>query len=409
LAVFDAAGNVVAGPRTLGVGLIQEVSANQDGTRFAVLFVSTGSTQLLILDAALNQVGFYPPSSVHGVIFSRDGNHLYVCETSSSGSVVSILDGHTAQPVARASDAMIQGVSSEIEDADESGLLFGLSNRGVSFVDVATPAALSSPAPILSAVPSLQPAEGPSSGGTPISLTGQNFSSSVQLRLGTQLASDVLIAGPTQIQANSPASVSNGAVNATAFFDNGWLALAPDAFSYGPQILQILPNAGVNSGGDSVQIYGYGFGNDATKIAVKMGAANATVTKIESVTGIAPSLGLDASYPFPLERITIQSPPGSSGKADAVVTSPTGTATSSKSFQYLQSAQSISIPAFSRFVIYDPKRRRVYLTSIDQVYIFDVQMNSFVLQFGMPGGPALNSGLRGLALANAGRRPIDRR
>ena len=106
LAVFDAAGNVVAGPRTLGVRLIQEVSANQDGTRFAVLFVSTGSTQLLILDAALNQVGSYPPSSVHGVIFSRDGNHLYVCETSSSGSVVSILDGHTAQPVARASDAM---------------------------------------------------------------------------------------------------------------------------------------------------------------------------------------------------------------------------------------------------------------------------------------------------------------
>jgi hypothetical protein len=198
----------------------------------------------------------------------------------------------------------------------------------------------------------------------------------------------------------------NGAVNATAFFDNGWLALAPDAFSYGPQILQILPNAGVSSGGDSVQIYGYGFGSDATKIALKIGATNATVTKIENVSGIAPSLGLDASYPFPLERITIQSPPGSSGKADVAVTSPAGTATSAKSFQYLQSAQSHSMPAFFRFVIYDQKRRRAYLTGIDQVYVFDVQMNSFVLQFGMPGGPALNSGLRGLALTPDGGRLI---
>lgn len=406
LAVFDAGGNVVAGPRALGAGLIQQVSANLDGTRFAVVFALNGSAQVLILDAALSQVGSYTPLSVHGVTFSRDGTHLYVSETTSSSSFVSILDGRTAQPVGRVSDAMIQGVSSEIEDADESQLLFGLSNRGVSFVDVATPAALSSPAPVLSAVPSLQPAEGPSTGGTPISLTGQSFSSPAQLKLGTQLASNVSVSGPTQIQANSPPSVLNGAVNATALFDNGWLALAPDAFSYSPQILQILPNVGVNSGGDSVQIYGYGFGNDATKIAVKIGAANATVTKIESITGIAPSLALDASYPFPLERVTIQSPPGSSGKADVLVTSPAGSVTSAKSFQYLQSAQSHSIPAFFRFVTYDQKRRRAYLTSIDHVYGFDVQMNSFVLKFSMPGSPSLNSGLRGLALTPDGSQMI---
>src|SRR6266478_1806374 len=262
LAVFDVTGNVVAGPRTLGAGLIQTVSANQDGTRFAVVFASNGSTQFLILDAALNQVGFYTSSNIRGVTFSRDGRYLYISETSSSGSFVSVLDGLTAQPVGSVSDAMVQGLSSEIEDADESQLLFGLSNRGVSFVDAAAPMTLSSPGPVLGAAPNLQPAEGPNAGGTPITLTGQNFSSSVRMKLGTQLAANVSVPVPTQIQANSPASVSNGPVNVTAFFDNGWLALAPDAFSYGPQILQILPNAGSNSGGDLVQIYGYGFGSD---------------------------------------------------------------------------------------------------------------------------------------------------
>jgi len=406
LAVFDAVGNVVAGPRTLGAGLIQQASANQDGTRSAVVFASNGGAQLAILDAALNQVGTYSPSNAHGVTFSRDGKYLYISETSSSGSIVSVLDGRTAQPVGSVSDALVQGVSSEIEDADETKLLFGLSNRGASFVDAAKPMALSSPGPILAAAPSLQPTEGPKSGGTAVALTGQNFSSSVQMKLGTQLASNLSVPAPTQIQANSPASVSNGPVNVTAFFDDGWLVLAPDAFSYGPQILQILPNAGSNSGGDSVQIYGYGFGSDATKITVKIGAANATVTKIESVAGIAPSLGLDASFPFPLERITIQSPPGPPGKADVVIASPAGSATSAKSFQYLESVQSYSIPAFFRFLLYDQKRKRIYLTAIDQVYGFDLQLNSFVSQFGPPGGPTITTGLRGMALTPDGSQLI---
>src|SRR6266850_429701 len=371
LAVFDATGNVVAGPRTLGAGLIQTVSSN-----------------------------------VRGVTFSRDGKFLYVSETSSIGSSVSVLDGLTAQPVGRVSDAMIQGVSSEIEDADESHLLFGLSNRGVSFVDAATLVILSSPVPILSAAPSLQPAEGPNTGGTAITLAGQNFSSSVQLKLGTQLASNPSVSGSTQIHANSPPSVSNAPVNVTAIFENGWLALAPDAFSYGPQILQILPNAGANSGGDSVQIYGYGFGSDATRISVKIGAANATITNVESITGIASSLGLDASYPFPLERVTIQSPPGSSGKADVIVASPAGSVTFAKSFQYLQSVQSYSKPGFFRFVLYDQKRQRIYLTNIDHIDGFDLQSNLFVLQFAPPGGPPLNAGLRGLALTADGSRLI---
>src|SRR6266481_101028 len=223
LVVFDAVGNVVAGPRTLGVGLIQKASANQDGTRFAVTFASNGSTQFLILDAALNQVGLYSPLNVHGVTFSRDGKYLYISETSSSGSIVSVLDGRTAQPVGRVSDALVQGVSSEIEDADETQLLFGLSNRGVSFVDAAMPMTLSSPGPILAAAPSLQPAEGPNSGGTAITLTGLNFSSSLRMKLGTQLASNLSVPGPTQIQANSPASVSKGPVNVTAFSTTaGW-------------------------------------------------------------------------------------------------------------------------------------------------------------------------------------------
>jgi len=97
---------------------------------------------------------------------------------------------------------------------------------------------------------------------------------------------------------SSPSSVSNGAVNLTAYFQNGWLAIAPDAFSYGPQILQLFPTPARILVATRWQIYGYGFGSDPTKIAVKIGGANAAVQKVENVTTIASSLSLDSATHF---------------------------------------------------------------------------------------------------------------
>lgn len=238
LALFDSGGHVVAGPLTLGAGLTSIAAANSDGSRFAVLLAASGGTQFLLLDASLKQVAAYVPAVAHGVAFSIDGNRLYLSESSSGTPLVTVLDGHTAQLIGRVPDAAIQGVSSEIEEIDETQLLFGLSNRGVVFVDTATPTSLSSPAPVIAAAPSLQPSEGPLGGGTSVALAGQNFTPVTQLNFGGQPALNVIISGPAQIQATSPPSLTNGAVNLTAYFQNGWLAVAPDAFSYGPQILK---------------------------------------------------------------------------------------------------------------------------------------------------------------------------
>jgi len=122
------------------------------------------------------------------------------------------------------------------------------------------------------------------------------------------------------------------------------------------------------------------------------------VQRVEGVTAIAPSLGLDPTYPFSLERITLQTPPGSSGKADVFVSTPAGSATSAKAFQYLQSVQSYSKPALFKFLFYDQKRQRLYLTNVDHVDVFDLQQNTFLTALQPPGGPPPTAGLRGLAL-----------
>src|SRR5712691_2146493 len=161
LALFDSGGNVVAGPLTLGAGLLPAIAANIDGTRFAAVFTGSGGTQLHLLDASLSQVGAYVQEIVRSLVFSRDGKYLYLSESSSGASFVTVLNGKTAQLIGQVPSAAIQGISPEIEETDETLLLFGVSNRGVSFVDAAAPLNLSLTAPVVAPAPCVQPSEGP--------------------------------------------------------------------------------------------------------------------------------------------------------------------------------------------------------------------------------------------------------
>ena len=397
-AIFDATGAAIAGPHVFGAGTIPLAAANPDGTRFAVEFVSVGATQLFLLDAAFNQVATPVSRSAQGLVFSRDGNFLYASEGVAGPPLIAVFDGHTMQFIGQVPDAFMQGVHSEIEEADETQLLFGIANRGVSFVDATSPRALPSSVPSFAPAPSAQPSQGPFTGGTATFLVGQNFESTAQIKFGQQLTPAPTVS-PTSIQVAAPPSVTNGAVNVTAYFPSGWLAVAPDAFSYGPQILEVLPNAGSKAGGDAIQIYGYGFGSDPTQIAAKIGGAASPVQKVEDVASIALLLALDPAYPFPLQRITLLTPPGTPGQADVTVTSAAGAVTSSRAFQYTQSAQVFPKPALYKFVLYDQKRQWLYLSATDRVDVFDLAAAQFhATGINPPGGPPPNAALRGLSL-----------
>jgi len=408
LAIYDSNGNVFAGPHGLGTGTIPLVAANPDGTRYAAVFVANGNSQVLLLDGSLNPAGIYPASAVNGMIFSRDGQFLYVSENAGAPPVITVLGGHSLTTLGHVPDLWLAGRRTEIKDVDATELLFGIANRGLGFIDAASLGSLPGTVPIFASPPSSQPSEGPNAGGTTTVLAGQNFEATAQILFGTQSAANASVASNTQINATSPLNAASGPVNITAYFPSGWLTLAPDAFSYGPQVLQILPNAETPAGGDTVQIYGYGFGSDPAKLTVTIGGATATIQKAEGVTAIESSLGLDATYPFPIERITLQTPTGAAGKADLVITSPAGSITAPKAFQYLQSENFYPKPAFDRFVIYDQSRQWLYLSDIDHVDVFEL-MTKFFHQPGIepPGGPPPTAGLRGLALTPDGTRLVS--
>ncbi|HZC65955.1 MAG TPA: IPT/TIG domain-containing protein, partial [Candidatus Dormibacteraeota bacterium] len=402
LALFDSNGNVVAGPRALGAGTLSILAANADGSAYAVTLVSNGSAQLYLLDASLTPVAGPLATSATSLVFSRDGTILYAAQPAAVSPVINIFDARSLTLLGQIPDVALQIVGSQIEDVDSTQLLFALGNRGVAFVDAATPGSLQGAAPAFAAAPASTPADGPMSGGTALSLDGANFSAISQLRIGTQSASNATIASASQLQATSPSSASSGAVNVFAYFANGWIAAAADGFSYGPQILQILPNAGTAAGGDTVRVYGYGFGSDPTKISVKFAGAAGVVQSVQNVTGISLASALDASYPFSLECVTVKSPAGTAGKADLTISAPSGAATAAKSYQYLQNLQFFGKPGLYKFIAYDQKRQHIYLSNIDHVDVFDLASQQFLAPLNPPGGPPPNAGLRGLSVAPDG-------
>jgi len=398
VALFDTIGNLAAGPQSVGSGAIS-AAANSNGTQFALILNANNSQQVLLLNAQLNIAANYFATNATSLVFSPGGQSLYVSDALGNSRVLTALAAANLQKIGQIPDLAVQGIATSIEECDASHFVLGRGNRGIAAIDVSAPSMLSTPAPAFTSAPVAQPAEGPNAGGTAIALTGSNFPSGAQIRIGSQTPLAANVSGSTQLQVASPSSGTGGPTNLIAYFSNGWLSAAPDAFTYGPTVLQILPNAGTASGGDTVYLIGHGFGSSAAGITVKIGGQSAAVQKVESLLSLAPALALDSTYPFPLERITLTTPSGTDGKADITLTTPAGTATLARSFQYLSARQTFSHPGLYKFLVYDQSRQRLYLSATDHVDVFDLAAQIFRTPIQPPpNGPPPSAGLRGMAL-----------
>ena len=399
LALFDAIGNLLTGPQAPASGAIPLAAASADGSHFAVVFTSGATSQLAMLDSHLNAVSNYSTHSPAGLVFSQDSQTLYLDEPFGNSYVVSALAANNLQSLGQIADIPIQGTPTQIQEMCAAPLLCGLANRGIAFLDTSQPGTLPPIAPVFARVPVAQPAEGPATGGTSITLAGTGFSSNPHVRFGAGNPSNATLLGNSQLQASSPANASTGPVKLIGYFTNGWLAAAPNAFSYGPTIVRALPNAGSSSGGDTVTLLGYGFGSGTGSLSVTVGGQNATLVSVDAFPVFGSALGLDATFPFPLERLIFKTPPGSPGKADLAVHSSSGSTTISKAFQYLTSTHLYSSPGVHKFIVYDSLRQRLYLTATDHVDVFDLNAQVFVSAISPPpNGPPPSAALRGVAL-----------
>ena len=168
-------------------------------------------------------------------------------------------------------------------------------------------------------VVNVSPNQGPTSGGTTVTVTGTGFvNGSTTVKFGGNPATSVNVTSATSLTAVSPAgAVGTVDVKVTTAFGTS-ATTATDRFTYGaaPTVTAISPNTGPSTGGTVVTITGTGF---STPASVFFGSVAATAVVVNSAT-----------------KITATSPAGT-GAVDVTVTTAFGGSATSGSdlFTYI--------------------------------------------------------------------------
>ena len=203
---------------------------------------------------------------------------------------------------------------------------------GAKSVVVTTPAGIATalnaftfelPAPTITSV---NPNTGVLAGGTDITISGTNLSAASSVTIDGVAVTSIVINGTgTQITAVTPAGTAGA--KTLSVTTAGGTATKVGAFTYTnatlPTIASVIPNSGVLSGGTAITITGT---NLTGATSVKIGGVAATSMVVVSATSI-----------------TAVTPAGAVGAKDVVVITPSGNATGTNAFTYLDVPTIVSV------------------------------------------------------------------
>jgi hypothetical protein len=164
-------------------------------------------------------------------------------------------------------------------------------------------------------ISTINPSQGPTTGGTTVTLTGTGMTGSTAVRFGSTNATSFTVNSATQITAVSPPRAAGAtAVTVVNPTGNSNAVTFTYVMAQVPVVTGVTPGNGPTSGGTSVTLTGTGF-TGAT--AVTFAGASATSFTVNSAT-----------------QITAVTPAGSAGAAVVTVTTPGGTSAPDAFFFY---------------------------------------------------------------------------
>lgn len=340
------------------------LAANADGSKFAVV---DNNWNVTLVNANLQmQAQYSSPRALKCAIFSKDGKFLY---TTNDLSNVVALDTQAGTPVEYFGVSLGSNpFPTALVDVDETYHAYGLTPGGLYVVDAshgrATPPTV---VPSFWGIPSTQatPNVGPVAGGTPVQFvpaplgagSADGIANSMEGYFGTVPATNDVVGpypassdGGNFLTATTPPAKNPGPVSVVLTDADNNTALLPDAFTYGPHILQVQPNGAV--AGDQITIYAYGLGFfDLADIHVMIGGTQAINVSMNSYV----------SHNYPDESVTVMVPSGSPGWADVTVTTSNGSDTLKRGIQYLKKEAQVTGGQYE-FATYDTVRDVFYLT-----------------------------------------------
>jgi len=163
------------------------------------------------------------------------------------------------------------------------------------------------------AVSGISPAQGPSAGGTTVTITGAQFTGATAVDFGPAAATGVSVISDTEITAVSPSedTAGQGVVDVTVITPAGVSAItAADRFTYlsPPTVSGINPTAGSQAGGTVVTITGTGFTGVSGVSFGSVAATSFTFVSATQLTAVSPANQLSLA----VVDITITTPGGKS-------------------------------------------------------------------------------------------------
>ncbi|WP_328340125.1 IPT/TIG domain-containing protein [Streptomyces violaceus] len=169
----------------------------------------------------------------------------------------------------------------------------GTSSQQVTFTYVTAPT-----------LTGLTPSQGPSTGGTTVTLTGTNLTGATAVSFGGTPATSFTVNSATQITAVTPPNAP-GAAPVTVTTPSGTSNALTFTYVAAPSVTGLTPSQGPSTGGTTVTLTGT---NLTGATAVSFGGTPATSFTVNSAT-----------------QITAVTPPNAPGAAPVTVTTPSGT------------------------------------------------------------------------------------
>jgi hypothetical protein len=406
LCVFDPSTKV---DRYYGVGgFVDHIFPTPDGKNI----IATAGAHVTSFDAEklfkTDEWNLQDPYAAYQYLLSPDGQTLYASLRSGSRTEVYDVNTHALKgyiPTVYIGDL----ISSPLPQAmDSTGLIAGIIGHGILFQDT------TKLSPSMKAQSNLltNPTYGPAQGGNAVLLSASiTASETAAVYFGG--AGAAFSAGAGGISATAPAGT--GLADVAVVGKDGSLGYTPDGYSYGPTLLQVLPNKATVHAGGTASVYGYGFGPLYTVGGTPPSDLSITVrgrpAAIVKYSGIPPN---PAWYPFPLQYIDFTIPAGTVGSSvDVTVSNSSGSATLVNSIEYLSDISTYSLSGAAIVQgIYDRKRDLYYFSDAHAVQIFSPSQKHWLSPIQVPyaggrlWGLALSPDGKKLAVADAGLQMI---
>lgn len=344
-------------------------------------------------------------SSAAGFFISADSKTLFV----PSDAIIYAYDLLSGNPVGWLPNIFVPTITGgsgvgpvanpNFQANDGTGLFFGPAEEGVGFLDTSTMQTMPVGTQLLNGY--LNPATGPVSGGTAVQIPEPNAVGPLGAiyfgpNRGTGLSGD-----SGTVSANAPAG-NPGPVDVSLFTTDGGIQLLPEAFSYGPTVLEVTPNMSAAEGGTGT-IYGYGLG--PTSSTTIPSSLRITVGgKAAQVTSFAPNAYPTQAPPFPLQSASYTIPSGLAGSSeDVVVSTSSGSATAHAALTYLPGIRQFPLPGASLAQgVYDPYADLYYFTDANRIQVFSKTLASWMAPINIPAPGGAEQRLWGIGLSPDG-------